>query len=456
MNNCGGNHDHELIRDEILKMVQEGILQGSVRNCDGGRIGQWAEVLVCGATGPTPPSGVDKNTRNKELTWNADSQDVVVTDTAGNQVSAKVVFDIGQPPPTGDAPLFSDYIGEDVDTVLTEPGAWMLVKAVDNKVYKLPVYFNDVVSVCAPINVEWEARELLRTRYLMRPATGELVAADKLPASVSSKFEALDLFSVIEDLIASGVAISPEDYIYTTLGWVNYSEVAGRNDGAITLYSIIWDKTSSGAFTKSLEFPRYRLKISRGENKAELFKISGEPAPCGTPYPKFKILFHGYMWYESGCTVYAIYRKHEVVIPIEELVGNTVTPDADYSAERIMENFKQRYAKEYTAFSTKLKKEADETAKEQQRLHGSWWHYGTTIGPTITPFGIIYRPPYSAEYVYHAKGTSVLEEPQKGYIESEGIGGYTVTPLEEGWHAWLLADWRRDEWLKKFPNLGPM
>lgn len=451
MSNCGKDFDRELIRDEILKMIQEGILQPAVHDCNGNRIGQWAEVLVCGATGPAPTPGVDKDTKNRDMTWDLQTQDVSVVDTANNTVSTKILFNTVDAPPVNASPQFTEYFGEGAENVLSKPAEWISVKAADGVAYKIPVYFDDVVTTEKCPQVTIDPREFhIRTKYLFTPENGRIRPAEVAPLSLDDRFTAYDIFTLVnQQLFDQGFVLYSNDYIYTTFGWIKYSDVHDRDSGEVTTYSIIWERSASGSYTKSFEFPRYRLNLNRATGKVELYKIGGVAPPCGEAYPEFKVTLYG--WYAAGnaCMMFTRYTKHEFVIPVEELL-HTPGPD-EYAG--VFSRFMQKLAPEQASFGNRLENLMEEFSRELSTdtlVTDSF--YGIDL--IESPFGIMEKDPSGVYFynVYHTTETSIMEgdyllgDPLETYYKLEPA-------VDNGHRVNLDSSWK---WSKDHPGLDPM
>lgn len=450
MSNCGKDFDRELIRDEILKMIQEGLLQPSVHDCNGNRIGQWAEVLVCGATGPAPVPipGVDKDTKNKDMTWDPQTQDVSVVDTSNNSVSTKILFNTITPPPVNSDPAFTEYFGEGFENVLSKPPEWVSIKAADGKVYKVPVYFDDTVIVDKCIPTEFDPRNFhMRTKYVLSPMTGRIAEADAVPSSLDDKFTAYDIFTLVNQL-SNNMVFDTNDYIYTTMGWIKYADIKDRDNGSVTTYGIIWEKNAAGQYDKSLEFPRYRLELDRTSGKAEVFVLEGVPAPCGTPYPEFKVILHG--WYAAGndWSMNTRYAKHEFTIPMEELVYQA-GPDA-YSG--IINNMLSKVDSERLIFMERLKTLMEELVKELE-VQTLVLNSNHGIDLIESPFGIMEKDP-NAEYIYNIFHTTETTIEEEGFNGHWPIKAYRLNPgVDNGHRLTLASKWK---WTEDNPGLYAM
>lgn len=254
MSSCGNaEFDRARIRDEILKMVQEGILQSGLYDCDGVRIGQWAQVMLCCPECDQQPSGPDKDTTNRQMDWVAETQEVSVTDTANHKVSTNVLFGVAEPPPVNQNPSPTLFYGRSGDKVLGEPAQWLRVKMEDGSFLKVPVYLDDVVQPppttgCVPLKDYDEGTEVAYSlvflglvkhgttfdEFFNTPHVTQTIGVDldyRRPASVN--YARLQQF--VEE-VSSAHGITDDHYMYsvrTSIGWVsldalkNFAEASG-------------------------------------------------------------------------------------------------------------------------------------------------------------------------------------------------------------------------------------
>lgn len=157
MSKCVDLDFYKLVaRDTVLGMIQEGIVQNGLVDCDGNRIGQGAQVMLCcPGCNEAPAPGPDKDTTNKSMAWDVNSQEVSVTDTAGHKVQTEVLFDAVGAPPVNQNPAPTAFFGKSGTKILGEPTQWMRIKMTDGKVYKIPVYLDESVQpqplYCTPL-----------------------------------------------------------------------------------------------------------------------------------------------------------------------------------------------------------------------------------------------------------------------------------------------------------------
>lgn len=154
MDNCdNSDFKRALVRTEVHKMLEVGFLQYALTNCEGIRLGQGAEVMLCcPGCKDTPPSGPDNDTTNKSMGWDIPTQEVSVTDSANGKVSAIINFNKADAPvakPITGGPY--RFYGKDKELALSGPAAWLTVILEDGTAYKVPAYSDDIPVNCEPL-----------------------------------------------------------------------------------------------------------------------------------------------------------------------------------------------------------------------------------------------------------------------------------------------------------------
>lgn len=153
MNKCD-NDDFKraLVRTEVYKLLESGLLQYALTDCDGNRIGQGTEIMLCcPGCGDAPPAGPDNDTTNRSMGWDISGQEISVTDSSNNKVATNILFNVVPSPEAKPVNVNHErFYGKSKSVVLTAPAAWLSLTLEDGSVGKLPAYLDDAVIVPPP------------------------------------------------------------------------------------------------------------------------------------------------------------------------------------------------------------------------------------------------------------------------------------------------------------------
>lgn len=132
--------DRLKIRDVALQLVQEGILQAGLHDCEGNSVEKDSKVMLCCPGCQSAPTGDDKDTTNANMGWRVVDQVLSLTDTAGHTVATPVLFVGIEAPPQNQNPTISGFYGRSAEKVMGDPVRWVRVKLLDGRVGRIPAY----------------------------------------------------------------------------------------------------------------------------------------------------------------------------------------------------------------------------------------------------------------------------------------------------------------------------